>query len=323
MRHFRNILYVNESSVEQATAIARAVSLAENNNARLTVLDVIPVITAGIGISPGGPISSELQTWVASEHLDRLEKLVAPFGTRLDIDIDVLVGKTFLEVIRAVIRNAYDLVIKPAEDLILLESLFGSNDMHLLRKCPCPVWLLNRNEKSNYSNILAAVDFDPFNPLSSQLELNLEILELSSSLAISDSATLHIAHAWNAFAESTMLSRAGTSEKSVSDYVANEHKRHANGLTMLNEELNKLIGDAAYKKLSPRHHLPKGSADKEIARLAKELRADIVVMGTIARAGIAGFIIGNTAETILDQLTCSVLAVKPPGFVSPVKLDDY
>jgi nucleotide-binding universal stress UspA family protein len=322
MRRFKNILYVNESSVEQETAIARAVSLAENNNARLTVVDVIPVITAGNGLPPGGPISSELQILTASEHLRRLEKLVTPFVERLDIKLDVLVGKTFLEVIRAVLRNAHDLIIKPAEDLILLESLFGSNDMHLLRKCPCPVWLLNRNEKSNYNTILAAVDFDPFNPLASQFDLNLEILELSSSLAISDNAILHIVHAWDAFAESTMLSRGSTSEKSVIDYVGIEHKRHANGLMMLNEELNKVIGDRVYKKLSLRHHLPKGSADKAIVRLAKEMRVDVVVMGTIARTGIAGFIIGNTAETILDQLTCSVLAIKPPGFVSPVRLCD-
>lgn len=322
MRRFMNILYVNESSVEQEKALARAVSLAENNNARLTVIDVIPVITAGIGLPPGGPISSDLQTWVASEHLHRLEKLVSPFVAKLKIKLEVLVGKTFLEVIRAVLRNAYDLVIKPAEDLVLLESLFGSNDMHLLRKCPCPVWLLNRNEKTCFNNILAAVDFDPFNPLTSQLDLNLEILELSSSLAIAENATLHIVHAWDAFAESTLLSRASTSEKSVVDYVDIEHRRHANGLVLLNGELSKLIGERSYKKLSPRHHLPKGPAEKAIARLAKDLRADLVVMGTIARTGIAGFIIGNTAETILDQLTCSVLAVKPPGFVTPVKLSD-
>ena len=321
MRHFKNILYVNESSIEQETAIARAVSLAENNNASLTVVDVIPVITAGIGMPPGGPISSDLQAWVASEHLNRLEKLVAPFGARLEIKLEILVGKTFLEVIRAVLRNTYDLIVKPAEDLVLLESLFGSNDMHLLRKCPCPVWLLNRNEKSTYNNILAAVDFDPFNPLASQLDLNLAILELSSSLAVAEGATLHIVHAWDAFAESTLLSRA-SSEKIVVDYVDNEQKRHANGLVLLNGELKKLIGENAYTKLSHRHHLPKGPAEKAIARLAKELRADLVVMGTIARTGIAGFIIGNTAETILDQLTCSVLAVKPPGFVSPVGLAD-
>jgi nucleotide-binding universal stress UspA family protein len=29
---------------------------------------------------------------------------------------------------------------------------------------------------------------------------------------------------------------------------------------------------------------------------------------------------GNTAEAILGQLDCSVLAIKPPGFVSPVSL---
>ena len=322
MRHFKNMLYVYESSVEQDTAIARAVSLAERNEARLTVVDVIPVITAGYGLTSAVPISSDLQVSVANEHLDRLEKLVAPFVERLDIQLDILVGKTFLEVIRAVLRNAYDLVVKPAEDLVLLESLFGSNDMHLLRKCPCPVWLLNRNEKSRYDNILAAVDFDPFNPLAAQLDLNLEILGLSSSLAISDNAILHIVHAWDAFAESTMLSRGSTTEKSVIDYVGLEHKRHANGLMLLNEKLNRLIGEDAYRKLSPRHHLPKGPADKAIVRLAKEMDADLVVMGTIARTGIAGFIIGNTAETILDQLTCSVLAIKPPGFVSPVRLGE-
>jgi nucleotide-binding universal stress UspA family protein len=44
-------------------------------------------------------------------------------------------------------------------------------------------------------------------------------------------------------------------------------------------------------------------------------------MGTVARTGISGFFMGNTAETILNQLDCSVLAVKPQGFVTPVTLD--
>jgi nucleotide-binding universal stress UspA family protein len=48
---------------------------------------------------------------------------------------------------------------------------------------------------------------------------------------------------------------------------------------------------------------------------------DLVVMGTVARGGIPGLLIGNTAERVLRQLPCSVLAVKPDGFVSPVKLD--
>ena len=52
--------------------------------------------------------------------------------------------------------------------------------------------------------------------------------------------------------------------------------------------------------------------------LANEIGAELIVMGTVGRTGIPGFFIGNTAETILNQIDCSVLTVKPHGFVSPV-----
>lgn len=74
--------------------------------------------------------------------------------------------------------------------------------------------------------------------------------------------------------------------------------------------------------LQPLTHLLKGAARKEIPALAKRLAIDCIVMGTVARTGIRGFIMGNTAETILEQIDCSVLAIKPPGFVTPVVLED-
>jgi nucleotide-binding universal stress UspA family protein len=68
-----------------------------------------------------------------------------------------------------------------------------------------------------------------------------------------------------------------------------------------------------------RIHLPKGEAGELIPEVAERERIDLVVMGTVARSGIPGFFIGNTAERILHSLPSSVLAVKPDGFVSPVK----
>jgi nucleotide-binding universal stress UspA family protein len=41
-------------------------------------------------------------------------------------------------------------------------------------------------------------------------------------------------------------------------------------------------------------------------------------MGTLGRSGIPGLFIGNTAEEVLQNTRSSILAVKPPGFVSPV-----
>jgi nucleotide-binding universal stress UspA family protein len=42
-------------------------------------------------------------------------------------------------------------------------------------------------------------------------------------------------------------------------------------------------------------------------------------MGTVGRSGIPGLFIGNTAEEVLQNARASILAVKPPSFVSPVK----
>jgi nucleotide-binding universal stress UspA family protein len=87
-------------------------------------------------------------------------------------------------------------------------------------------------------------------------------------------------------------------------------------------ELIELLGKDAAGYLQPKTHLVKGSARREIPALAKQLEVDLVVMGTVARTGIPGLIMGNTAEAILGQIDCSVLAIEPPGFVTPVSLQD-
>lgn len=60
------------------------------------------------------------------------------------------------------------------------------------------VWLMQPTEKSNYECIMAAVDFDTLEPETVGRGLNMEILERSSSLALSDFAALHFdMHVWD------------------------------------------------------------------------------------------------------------------------------
>ena len=48
--------------------------------------------------------------------------------------------------IRAVLREGHDLVMKPAEDPNWFDRLFGTDDMYLLREC-LPVTLAVGNQK--------------------------------------------------------------------------------------------------------------------------------------------------------------------------------
>jgi universal stress protein E len=316
MKRFNNILYVSESSTLQNAAISRAVSLAQNNQADLTFVDVIPAVPADIYMPPGGPLPNDLQQAMTAECRQTLESLITPYEQRR---FDVLVGRKYEEVIRAVLRNGYDLVIKPAENPGYIERLFGSDDMHLLRKCPCPVWLMKPEEKSNYECIVAAVDIDANDSGSDKPTLNTEILELASSLALSDFAALHVIHVWDAPQAGFVGIWADNSNAAEMSITEGERRRHQTGMDYLTRKLREQIGAEAYDYLSPRVHLHMGEAKHVIPEAVRDLNADLVVMGTVARTGIPGLLIGNTAEAILDQLTCSVLAVKPPGYVCPLK----
>ena len=80
------------------------------------------------------------------------------------------------------------------------------------------------------------------------------------------------------------------------------------------------IGTKATAFLKPQLHLIKGDAKKAVPKLVDDIGAELVVVGTVGRTGMAGFIVGNTAEAILNRIECSVLAIKPEGFLSPIKL---
>jgi len=229
-----------------------------------------------------------------------------------------------LEVIYEVLRNDRDLVIKVAESGGLLDRVFGSDDMHLLRKCPCPVWLVKSTSPKAYQRILSAVDADDFYPseeLNTRHLLNVQILEMASSLALLESAELHIVYVWHAMGESMMRGAFMTKpEDEIIKYVEEVRQQCNQNLNVLMDEVIDKLGRDALDYIKPKTHLLKGYPRKNIPEFAGKIKADLVVMGTVARTGLPGFFMGNTAESILNQLDCSVLAIKPPGFKTPVAL---
>ena len=68
MKRFKNIIYVVGAEKASKFSLERTVALAENNQASLTVVDVVAHLTAGIGMPDGGPISAELQAAMKSAH---------------------------------------------------------------------------------------------------------------------------------------------------------------------------------------------------------------------------------------------------------------
>lgn len=307
MKRFKNILLIHPCD---RPTLDRAVTLTQSNRARLTVVKVArEVVGASLVTVPGGP-ALDMQDLVVKEYQSQLKDFVAPVKNGgIRVSTKVLVGTPFLEIVREVISHKRDLVMMTTEGKGGLKArLFGSTSLHLMRKCPCPVWVMKPTRRKRFLRILAAID--PDSEDKTRDSLNTLILQLAASLAEQDSAELHVAHAWTVFGESIIRGRAVLSESETRRLVRQEAENRRN---RLDELLVKHTDGTA------RIHMVKGNADSVIPHIAATEKVDLLVMGTVCRTGVAGFFIGNTAEKVLDEIDCSVLTVKPEGFVSPVK----
>jgi universal stress protein E len=142
------------------------------------------------------------------------------------------------------------------------------------------------------------------------------VLDLATSLAERDDAEVHVAHAWYLQEEHAL--RHGRYTSGRQDEVDRLVERERDGAE---KRLAALLADYPHVPRRPTTHLLKGEPGTVIAEFAEAKKIDLIVMGTVGRTGLAGFIMGNTAETILRAVRCSVIAVKPEGFESPVTLN--
>lgn len=328
MRRLRKILFVHDKSSEIAVETLRlALELAKRNNGQVDLVAVLEPPPAIFASSTAELLRSR---WL-EELTSTLKQLAQAAEPGANPKIKVLEGRPHIQIIREVQRDEYDLVMKPIGPSGFLDRLLGRFDMQLLRHCPCPVWLSKGEAYGAFDQILAAVDaeFEAYGGGKSDTEeaedaLNRQILELAFSLAADSKAWLHIGHAWYPpFLKMNSRALADIPKKEIDAYVRTIQREHTNWLKRLMKRARQWAGQSTLAEgVRLTSHLRRGDAGTEIPKLVSEFKIDLLIMGTVARTGISGLVIGNTAETILDQVTCSVLAVKPFGFVSDVTLDD-
>jgi len=233
--------------------------------------------------------------------------------SRARITADVLEGEPFIRIIQEVMRRKHDLLFAAAERRrSISEMLFGTTTMHLMRKCPCPVWVFKSRPAKGFLKILAPIDPDPSNAVN--FELTNLILDLSFSILRDGNGKLDILHAWSAPAEQLLRGRAKSDSRTIANYVLQEKRMHQ-------EWLNRAIENYPVDGAGVGVHLLKGDPREVIPSFASKRKHDLIVMATVSRTGIPGFFIGNTAESVLQEVHCAVLTVKPKKFVSPVSLD--
>jgi hypothetical protein len=97
-----------------------------------------------------------------------------------------------------------------------------------------------------------------------------------------------------------------------------DHERRAEELeARLREYVDKKVGALrAQGKKPPERilsHLRTQAPAEEVAQLAADVEADLVVVGTHGRRGLSRTLLGSVAEVVTRLAPCPVLVVRPKG----------
>ena len=185
-----------------------------------------------------------------------------------------------------------ELVIKEHRpDNPLKKALLTPSDWKLLRLCPAAVLMVKTERPWTSGVILAAVDVG--NRDQDHRVLHGDIIDHGYAIAGLAKGDLHVIAAH----PSPMLSAADP----VYQLKETIEQRYREECAAFQAEFD--ISDE-------RLHVAEGPADVLIPYTASKLDAVVTVIGTVARTGITGALIGNTAEVVLDSLESDVLVLK-------------
>lgn len=217
------------------------------------------------------------------------------FDEIIEITSEVVVSDNIAEwVINHCNSKPVDLVIKGGHRS---ESLFHiPSDWQLIRHLSCPILIASHAKWKNKANILLAVD------LSTQ-ESNHQQL---NSLILAWGETWHqVTHNQLHAMYSIPIAKPLLEFDVVDKHAVMQKKGPA-----AKEKMQKLL--ARFDLNSIISHITVGPPDRAILHQANELHSNLVILGSVARKGVSGLLLGNTAEKVLHYLRTDCLIIKLP-----------
>lgn len=305
MKRFEHLLVVAaQDPIATTSLLHSAVDLARSNNAAITVLSVVDGTAGGGSLRKRKAVSRDVQDWMIRIRSDKLEETLRTAD--LDVDHHVVAGVPHLEILNRVAVYGHDLVLVAEVSQPKRSGWRAtSTATHLVRKCPVPVWV---HSPGTATEGPIAVAIGPVGVDETTRRLNVKLLKLAGSMAKIHDSRLHIVHAWRLDGDSTASSRRLFYPWAEMEALA------TTVVTEARAELDWLIDRAGLDRSDLSRHVRNGHTVDVLIAAIRDINPRTFLMGTSARAGIQGLLLGNTAERVIGAVNRPVLVVKPQGF---------
>jgi universal stress protein E len=317
MNELKKILAVVDPTVADQPAVRRAAWLAKCSNSELELLVCYYNEYLSGDRLFDSPSLEKARDEVIENHEKHLETLAEPLRA------DGVVVKTsaiwdhplYEGIVRHASEAGSDIVVKDTHHhSAVTRALLTNTDWNLIRTCPMPLWLVKPQDVAETPVFVAAID--PMHQHDKPAALDDEILHVSKRVAENVGGNVHAFHAYDpriavATATANAYIPVSLPFDEIEQQMHEDHQKRFNEIT----QFHKLDDDNA--------HLVAGLTHEELPLIAEKLKADVVVMGAVARNRWKRLFIGATAERTLEDLPCDLLIIKPDWFTTPVDLDNH
>lgn len=308
MKEYKKLLVVIDPTTDEQIALTRAMLLAKRSNATITAFLSIFDLSYELTSFMSSTEREAMRQGVIAQRTAWLKDIINKHhDDNVDIDFNVVWhNRPFESIIKKAIDDDYQLIIKATHEHDKLKAvIFTPTDWHLLRKAPMPVMLVKEHQWDEDEKIICAVDVSSDDE--EQIALNHKIIKYAKDLSKKFGAHIHLVNGYPGTPVNLTIELPEFDANEFSKSVSNKHKQRIQELA------------TAFAIPVTNCHVEEGLPEDIIPDLAKQLNAEIVVMGTIGRAGFSAALIGNTAEHVIDRLNCDLLAIKPADFISPLQ----
>jgi nucleotide-binding universal stress UspA family protein len=292
MVSLRTVLVPYDFSGSSEAALRRARDLAPRS--RIHLLHAYGGILAAVG-SYDGAVPSSVWDAIrggAQERLEQVRRGVAGRGGEATAEVSPLAPVE--AILAAAGRLGADLIALGTRGLTGVKHVvLGSVAERTVRLAACPVLSVKEADRGGVPRrVVLPTDFSE--PAEHALRIGL-------SLAEQFGAEVHLVHAF--YLPIAPLAPYGLALPASLVHEGREASR---------KRLEETLGGARARGLAGAHHVPEGPAAPEIVRIAEEVKADLIVMGTHGYTGIQHALLGSVAERTLRLAPCPVLTVKRP-----------
>jgi universal stress protein E len=308
MDRLKTILLGVDFSAGSTTAFKQAARIAAWNQAAIRafhVLDTLVMVDLEYAL---GEFQTNIRQGMIADVQAQWQKFAAEAqglggagvqdGGTQQIPFDVEVGHPIGSMLEKVKQVAPDLLIMGMSGTSSSPGKGGAGTIATaaVRRARCKTLLVREAQTGPFQRIVVGIDFS---------DTSLRALEQAVRLATQDSATLHIAHIYSG-PWHQLHYRAPTPQANP-EFIA-QYKQALLGRLQsfcepLHHEVNYL--KASYELVDNPSH------GRGLTQFIRDSGADLVVLGTRGRTNLRDLVMGSTAERIVQDAPCSILAVKP------------